>query len=308
MDELEAQQVLDAQTRVQAAYSFLQDRLAGRLADWSNWDEAYRFVIDPNQQFIDKNITESALDNIRINVLAFADNRNKMLVGMAVDSTGKTMDFPWAVVNSVMNVDSQSLSKRVSQVVVSEERVYLVQASVVRPSHEPSHPGYGFLLMAEELDARKLEQLEGLTGLKLRLNLDSAKPKRAESNELSLLRKVEALKAWVPLTDHKDQLHAVIQIEIPRTSAAVNMQLDRIRLLLFFIMLPLLITAALGFAYVLISKPLLRLEEQLPVVLDLGSEQLIPVSGNCEIARISQSINEMKIKNQLAEQEKESRG
>lgn len=54
--------------------------LEEKLADWSKWDDSYKFALKPNKSFIEANLTQEALVSIHVNAILIFNNKNKLLI------------------------------------------------------------------------------------------------------------------------------------------------------------------------------------------------------------------------------------
>lgn len=62
---------------------------------FAQWDDAYHFLQDKNQKFIDTNFVEGTFTSSKINIFAFFDENNQFFYGKAYDlKDGKFIPFP----------------------------------------------------------------------------------------------------------------------------------------------------------------------------------------------------------------------
>ena len=59
--------------------------LAPSAADWAIWDDCYRYVADRNRPFAEQNLTDQALQGLRVNVMALYDLEGRLVWGRALD-------------------------------------------------------------------------------------------------------------------------------------------------------------------------------------------------------------------------------
>ncbi|MCR4401126.1 MAG: hypothetical protein NUV35_09740, partial [Syntrophomonadaceae bacterium] len=64
------------------------DRLA---ADWGAWDQAYAFASCPSQDFLARNVTESALANLHASMMAYLPDEDPAVYGLALDPTRQAL-------------------------------------------------------------------------------------------------------------------------------------------------------------------------------------------------------------------------
>ena len=61
------------------------------LMDWAVWDNSYQFMIDKNPEYIKANLSEDTLNNLKINIMLFIDNKGNLLHGEGYDLQKKKM-------------------------------------------------------------------------------------------------------------------------------------------------------------------------------------------------------------------------
>jgi sensor domain CHASE-containing protein len=82
---LEEQQVTQNLRRVQQALAEKSAAIPLRLIDWANWDDAYQFMEDHNQEFIDANLVTEGLSGLEMNFLLFFDRENRLFEAKSLD-------------------------------------------------------------------------------------------------------------------------------------------------------------------------------------------------------------------------------
>ena len=66
-----------------------------KLADWSQWDDTYRFVADRNSEYVDSNLGTESLAALRINYIVIADESGNIIADPGVDFVnGKELKLP----------------------------------------------------------------------------------------------------------------------------------------------------------------------------------------------------------------------
>ena len=106
--ELERANARVAMRRINFALDLVIDRIAVSTTDWGNWVDAYRFAQDHNPDFIKTDITNTALRQLRVNVLLVVDADGGVLASKSLDLTSDRplgldlaalkalpVDFPW---------------------------------------------------------------------------------------------------------------------------------------------------------------------------------------------------------------------
>jgi len=106
--ELERGNARVAMRRINFALDLVIDRIAVSTTDWGNWVDAYRFAQDHNPDFIKTDITNTALRQLKVNVLLVVDADGGVLASKSLDLTSDRplgldlaalkalpVNFPW---------------------------------------------------------------------------------------------------------------------------------------------------------------------------------------------------------------------
>ena len=49
------------------------------VMDWAVWDNSYQFMIDKNPEYIKANLSEDTLNNLKVNIMLFIDNKGNLV-------------------------------------------------------------------------------------------------------------------------------------------------------------------------------------------------------------------------------------
>jgi sensor domain CHASE-containing protein len=55
--------------RVLDAFTEIVNNLSIKASDWAKWDDTYRFIEDKNQDYIQSNLTDEALTDLKLNII-----------------------------------------------------------------------------------------------------------------------------------------------------------------------------------------------------------------------------------------------
>ena len=95
--ELEHEDARTAMRRIDYAVDLTLDRLALSAADWGNWDDTYRFVLDHNPDFVRANVTTVGLKQLQVNVMLVIDQAGDIVMSSALDlNTDQPLDIDFA--------------------------------------------------------------------------------------------------------------------------------------------------------------------------------------------------------------------
>ena len=84
--------------RVLSVIAQTQQDFGSRYADWSAWDDSYKFVQDRNKNFIKSNLAPEVLSTSKVNLLLFVDTSGRIVFGTGFDlKTKKNLPIPEAI-------------------------------------------------------------------------------------------------------------------------------------------------------------------------------------------------------------------
>ena len=106
--ELERDDAKVSMRRIDYALDVSLDALEVTAADWGNWDDVYRYVQAPNEDFVRINITSVALKQLQVSALMIVDLEGNVVLSSGVALGGRSgpaidfanlkrlpADFPW---------------------------------------------------------------------------------------------------------------------------------------------------------------------------------------------------------------------
>src|ERR1700728_3478874 len=94
--ELERDDAKVSMRRIDYALNVSLDSLELTAADWGNWDDVYRYVQGPNENFVRTNITPVALKQLQVNAVMIADLDGNVVLSSATalpDGSDAALDF-----------------------------------------------------------------------------------------------------------------------------------------------------------------------------------------------------------------------
>jgi sensor domain CHASE-containing protein/nitrogen-specific signal transduction histidine kinase len=166
---LEQHMALKNVDRVQLALSYDIDQLNSTVSDWAPWDATYKFIMDRNQNYINRNLDVETLSNLRLNLVLFIDTSGHLVFAKAVDFQAK-IELPISQ-NLLSNLFSKgnlichNESDRFKGIVLLPEGPILISSQPILTSTWKG-PVRGTLIMGRYLDS-ELKHLSELTQLPL---------------------------------------------------------------------------------------------------------------------------------------------
>ena len=166
---LEEHMVLQNVDRVQLALSSDIDQLNSTVSDWAPWDDTYNFIMDRDQNYIDRNLDVETLSNLRLNLILFIDPSGQLVFAKAIDFQAKSeLPISQNLLNNLFskgNLVCHNESDRFKGIVLLPEGPILISSQPILTSTWKG-PVRGTLIMGRYLKS-DLERLSELTQLPL---------------------------------------------------------------------------------------------------------------------------------------------
>lgn len=144
------------------------------VADWSSWDDTYKFIQDANEDYINSNLVDSTFTNLNISLMMFVDNNGKVVYGKAVNlENGSEMPIPdsfkqyLALNNHLINLHNKE--GYVSGIILLPENPMIVISRPILSSNDES-PIRGTLIMGRYFDSIILDKFSKIANLSLKMS------------------------------------------------------------------------------------------------------------------------------------------
>ncbi len=165
--ELEAQNVRQNVERVAIA---LQDKLSplnSTAGDWGPWDDTYSFIVDHDEAYIENNMADSTLSNLKLNLMLFYDVSDQLVYGKAIDlQTGTEVDLPQSLLDHLAThkliLHHTQPEGSITGLILLPEEAFLFASSPIVTS-ESQGPIRGALIIGRYLDAAEIKALTEVT-------------------------------------------------------------------------------------------------------------------------------------------------
>lgn len=161
--------------------------LSPSVADWAYWDDTYRFAAERGAGYVEVNLAEGALDNLKVSLLNIYDLDGELLVGRAQNRTEEDRPDLGELSAPRLPADHPllrhpELTGAVAGIIGTPRAPLLVVAMPVLTGDRRG-PARGTLLMGRFLDEAALRRVAEQTGLRL-----AALPAATEVPEAGWLR------------------------------------------------------------------------------------------------------------------------
>lgn len=143
------------------------------LQDWAMWDDTYRFLNGEDPEYIDRNLNNDSLANLRLNFMIFTDPSGRLYYQKWVDHRMMTgIEVPASVFYAIdqtpglLNIPDPAI--RHSGILATDEGPVLIAAmSVLNSAGEG--PARGTMVIGRFLDESEMTEISALTSQPLRL-------------------------------------------------------------------------------------------------------------------------------------------
>lgn len=303
-EENEAKQTIQG---VQNLLSQAKDNFRDRFADWSAWDDSYRFIQDRNKEFEDANLVPSALNNLKVDLMLFVDTSGNVVYGTEFNRSNQQKRPVSPRFLSRFQKPNHILLQR-PNLTTKQTGIFMSPSGAMLVTSQPivttdiQGPIRGSLIIGRNLDANEVKKLSEQARLSLRFH-------RLDNNQLSSelqsvrsqlniqetsvkIRDKNYISSYSLIRDIEGQPALILEVDIPRqTYREAKMSLQYL--------LVTLIVAGLCFDAVvlfLLEKSILsRISQLIQGINRIGNTNnltlRLPVIGSDGISTLTADIN-----------------
>ncbi|AQR97809.1 CHASE4 domain-containing protein [Clostridium saccharoperbutylacetonicum] len=160
-----------------------EDNMQRLITDWGQWDDTYKFIDKPNQEFVNSNLQEETIENLNLKSIVFLDN-NKKIVYSKESSVSK--EFSKNIVEKLLGVNTNFNGNQGKNGLLSyKEKTYIVAIIPVTSSDKHAKSN-GFIIMAREVDKNIINYIEEVAGVRLTLS-DFQQENYKQNDEVSFI-------------------------------------------------------------------------------------------------------------------------
>lgn len=171
----------DAQQVMKGAFGVFAQNLEqfnDRFSDWAVWDDNYRFVQDGNPEFIRSNLSDTPLQNLRVNLMVLMQSTGEIRFGTGFDIANRQkVPIPATIQKHLVSndrlVQHQPFDGNISGILMLPEGPMMISSRPILTS-EAKGPIAGTMIVGRYLNAAELQRLSRLT--RLPLSIQPIKP------------------------------------------------------------------------------------------------------------------------------------
>ncbi|OGM26014.1 hypothetical protein A2962_03625 [Candidatus Woesebacteria bacterium RIFCSPLOWO2_01_FULL_39_61] len=268
--------------------------------DWAQWDDAYQFVQDRNQRFIDVNLVDQTFSSARLNAIVFVDNEGRIVYEKGYDlGDNRTVLIPESLKSHINRQDiliTHVGSESISGIINSNEGPMMVSSFPILKS-DRSGPAQGTIIMARLIDEEVIEKVENAAQFPLEfINFDNSpfSPEDSKGKTIIQYTSAEIVSGFTPILDIYGKPSLVIKIDMERE--IVN---QGEKILLYFLLATILIgsivvAGGIYFQDRTVLAPIHRLSSDVLKIRSRGNlTERVRIVGKDEIARLAGDVNAM---------------
>jgi sensor domain CHASE-containing protein/class 3 adenylate cyclase len=286
-----------------------EENFSSRFDDWSAWDDAYTFIKDGNQRFIESNLVPAQLASLKVNLVLFINNSGQQVFGTSFNIPDRQMqpvpqEMNHHLVAKSLLIKHENVNNQLTGILMLNQQPMLVTSKPILTS-EGLGPIRGTLIFGRNLNAEKIKKLSQISRLPLNIKNyndpkmpdDFQKARSYLSNKNRILVQPlsqENMGGYALLEDIYGQPALLLRVDIPRTTYQ-QAQVNQLYLISSLVLVGIVFS---GVTLLLLQKLVLhRLIKLSQEVKDIGStgdlSRRVLVSGRDELSSLSDSINWM---------------
>lgn len=308
--ELEKSSVEESVKRVSGALESEIRNLEIKVSDWAQWDDTYAYIEDRNEEYIQANLQDSALDLLRLNFVVLADTEGAILFKKQVDSEGNEVAFSDPFTQYIEThgqlFEHTSAQSVHSGIVMLPEGMLIMTARAVTTS-DGLAPAKGTILFGFFVNDEVVTKWASLTHLNLTVKrFDSVSEDAQYSLAASNLEHEDSVFVGPTTSDDSVVYGYGLRKDIDGNSALISrVELDRslyqhgqenialFTKIIIGISLPIIAVVFILFEY-LVLRRIFSLERAVEgISLSQDSEATISISGKDEFSSLAEQINTM---------------
>lgn len=295
--------------RIDNALHYKSKLLNSAITDWADWDDTYNFVLGKNAEYIESNITDSTIINLKLNLIAYIDTRGKLVYGtmMGLDNEREP-----GVYKSILThigayspiINRVDINEKFTGFLALPEGIMMITSKAILKSDQTG-PAAGTLIFGRFVSSSEIQEIQELTGVPFSISSVSSigvppgfekSEQTLENGEAYFIKAIDDnhLLGYSVMNDIYGRNQFLIRIDTDRTFYQKAMENTR------FYIIALLICGAsiIGISIFILQKLVIaRLLEINRFVTKIRAEQdtslRVKVAGNDEISNLAHEMNRM---------------
>lgn len=143
-----------------------ENNLQSLLVDWGQWDDTYKFINKPNNEYIEANLQDDALENIKLKSIIYLDN-DKNIIHFKENNTEQGISKVFANKLLENNKNFEKATGQKTGLLSWFGKFYIIGIINVTSSDRQSKSN-GYLIMAREIDEKLLDYIEKVSSVDIK--------------------------------------------------------------------------------------------------------------------------------------------
>lgn len=276
-----------------------ENNLQSLLIDWGKWDDTYKFINEPTEEYIESNLLEDTLENIKLKSIIYLDN-DKNIIYFKENNTEQEISriFIKKLIENNKNFEKTDAQK--TGLLSWLGKFYIVGILDVTSSDKESKSN-GYLVMIREIDEKLLNDIEKITSVNIKFK-EAQEEKFKQNDDIKYINSDNALISYNKNNSETDKVIKDINRNdtIVMTTSNPNYSEDNISYFFtnFIFQFLGLIAIIIVFNTFMINKYILKRIFSLTSFIDKVSETkdtslTISLPGNDEINKLADRTNKM---------------
>jgi signal transduction histidine kinase len=271
-----------------AALNAQKTLVINRVNDWSNWDDAYKFIQGKQPDFVEKNINDAYLKIAKLNHIVFFDLTGKLIhASSTFEPFEKWEPTDVDLVSVLTEVAKSNPKQNTSDIIKFKNRLIIWSITPITDSEAKLAPS-GYLVMARELDTKNSPDFGDYFGHNYMFEMAD----QVSISELELHKLAEnELDILFPLYDQNKNVLAVTSVHIPRNENLIATKTKYVSLAILLGLVSIGVFATYILIHLLIIRRLSKVTADIPNVLSGQSTLLTYENSEDEISDFSRFFN-----------------
>jgi|GEM_PF-2268709 len=170
------------------------NQLGTATRDWANWDETYLFLVEENDEFIDKNMDNETLTYLRTDVMIYVNSFGNIIYKKGFNYSKQTIMNVSSTLNSYIYKNSSlinfvDINDKFTGIIQLPEGPMLIASLPVLTSNREG-PSHGAIIWGRYLNSNELLLLSDITNLTISINTfnDQTSPSDFQDAALALMK------------------------------------------------------------------------------------------------------------------------
>lgn len=170
--EMEESETVKNIQRANDAIENTVTQLTLKLTDWAFWDDTYEFVNDKNKAYIDSNLGDESMSNLKINGMVFTNTEHEIVFKKVIDfervEEVSSDDLSSYVLSHKKLTTHETIDSPVDGLIMLPEGMAIVSSQSILQSNGEG-PIRGSLIFVQFFNEKMIEMISDLTHLSVEL-------------------------------------------------------------------------------------------------------------------------------------------